>query len=167
MIGAMHIANSILLKAKYDNVEITPKKLYYMVYLLYSNVLYNYGFKLFNEPFSITDIGPVVPSIYYKFNSYGNKRIKKYASNATGQILYANGENFNKYLEEVWYVYKDFSELELYNIIAKNNSAYDMTRKRNEIVLKDSDILSDEINNNEIILENAKVLKNKFKERNY
>lgn len=167
MIGAMHVANSFLLKAKSEKIDLTPKVLYYMVYLLYSNVLYKYGIKLFNEPFCITDIGPVVPSLYYKFNSYGNKKIKSYASNAIGQILYANNDEFYKYLEEVWYIYKDFSELELYNIITKNNGAYDITKKRNEIVLKDSDILSDQINNNEIILEKAKVLKNKFVEGNY
>jgi len=162
MIGAIHVANSFLLKAKKENIGVTPRKLYSLVYLLYSNILYKYGTKLFNEPFQITDEGPIVPSLYYKFNSYGNKKIKSYASNAFGETFYVNNENFNKCLNEIWFQYKDYTENELFTIVTSDNSAYNKARINNILILNDSDILSDEISKNEEMLERAKSLKIKF-----
>ena len=161
MISAIHVANSLLLKAKKENISITPKKLYCLVYLLYSNVLYKYGIKLFNEPFSITNIGPIVPSLYFKFNCYGNKKIRSFASNALGETFYVNNNDFNKCLEEIWLEYKNYSDVEI-NEIIKTNCAYSKYRIKNSDVLKDSDILSSEINKNEEILKRAKILKNNF-----
>lgn len=160
MIGAIHVANSILLRAKKENVSMTPKKLYCLVYLLYSDVLYRYGTKLFNEPFLITEEGPVVPSLYYKFNSYGNKKIKNYASSAFGETFYVNNNNFNKCLDELWFYYINYSENELFDVVTSNNSAYSKTIKNNSDIINDFDILSIEISKNKKILERAKILKN-------
>lgn len=159
MISATIVANSILLKAKENNFYIKPIRLYYYVYFLYSSMLYKYGVKLFNEPFSVTEIGPIVPSIYCKFNCYGNKVIKSCSKNAMGVVNYIRGETFNECVEEIIFKYKDYSDKDLYNLIVKQKTAYKNALINNN-VLNDSDILNDEINIDEEILRKAKTLKN-------
>ena len=46
MISGWVVANSILKKSFEENIYITPLKLNYLVYLLYSNYLYNKNEKL-------------------------------------------------------------------------------------------------------------------------
>lgn len=159
MIGAVHVANAILKRAKRDNISIKPIKLYYLIYLLYSNVLYKDGTKLFNEPFSVTEIGPVVPTIYFKFNSYRDDKINSYATNALGKAYIVNGSPFDLYLEEIWIKYNNYSETDLYELITSVDSAFYKAKKVNSI-LKDQDILNDEIIRNENVLKRAKILKN-------
>jgi len=160
MVFATNVANSILLKARENNIYIKPIRLYNYVYLLYSSMFYKYGVKLFDEPFNVTDLGPVVPSIYYKFNCYGNKVIRSFAKNAIGEIDYIRGEAFDDCVEEIIFKYKYYSDEELYNFIINEKKAYNNARANNNLTLSDFDILNDEINFNEEILKKAKTLKN-------
>jgi uncharacterized phage-associated protein len=86
LVSPMFVANSILKKAKEKNMKINSVKLYNLIYLVYSDYLYHTQTKLFNENFSYSYKGPILPSIYFKFNCYGDEEIKTFAADAKGKI---------------------------------------------------------------------------------
>ena len=86
IITSVHVANSILKRAKEKNIRVTPVKLYNLIYLVYSDYLYHTQIKLFNEPFSTSYMGPILPNVYFKFNCYGNEEIETFASDAKGNV---------------------------------------------------------------------------------
>ena len=72
LVSPIYLANSILKKAKEKNIKINSVKLYNLIYLVYSDYLYHTQTKLFNEQFSPSYKGPILPSVYFKFNCYCN-----------------------------------------------------------------------------------------------
>lgn len=146
MISGWLVANSILKKSFEDNIYITPLKLNYLVYLLYSNYLYRTGENLFNEPFEKTYLGPVVPTVQFKFGSFKKNKIDEYAKDALGNIKYVKGDMFDNILNYIWDTYKYMSDVEIFILI--NNGDFYSNKKIGE-VLSDTDILEDEKNRNE------------------
>ena len=147
MISGWLIANSILKKSFKDNILITSLKLNFLVYLLYSNYLYTKNEKLFTEMFVKTNIGPVLPTIEFKFSSFKEEKIDKYAYDATGSIKYVTSYEFEEILNYIWDAYKYYSEIELYNIIV-NEREYYSTRIND--CINDESILKDEKSRNGI-----------------
>lgn len=86
LISPNYLANSILKKAKEKNIKVNSIKLYNLIYLVYSDYLYHTGEKLFSEQFSTSHIGPILPSVYFKFNCYGDEVIKTFATDAKGNM---------------------------------------------------------------------------------
>jgi len=86
VIGSTFLANSILKKAKEKNMKINCIKLYNLIYLIYLDYYNKTGTKLFSEQFSYSYMGPILPSVYFKFNCYGNEEIKSYSFDAKGNI---------------------------------------------------------------------------------
>ena len=78
----VHIANYFLWRAKKEGVkDITPLKLVKLVYFTYAWYYAVYNQKLFAEKIEAWQYGPVVPSIYHEFKSFGNNPIDRYAIN--------------------------------------------------------------------------------------
>ncbi|GDX36313.1 hypothetical protein LBMAG18_08240 [Alphaproteobacteria bacterium] len=78
----VHIANYFLWRAKKEGVkDITPLKLVKLVYFTYAWYYAVYNQKLFAEKIEAWQYGPVVPSIYHEFKSFGNNTIDRYAIN--------------------------------------------------------------------------------------
>lgn len=146
MIVGSIVANSILKKAQEDNILITPLKLNYLVYLLYSNYLYRTGENLFNELFEKTYLGPIIPTVQFKFGSFKNNNINEYSKDALGNIKYVKGDIFDSILNYIWDTYKYMSDVEIFILI--NNGDFYSYKKIGE-VLSDTDILEDEKNRNE------------------
>ena len=151
---------SILIKSFNDKIYITPLKLNCLVYLLYSEYLYLNSRELFNEKFIKTEEGPIICSIYQKFNSYENNVIKSYAKDAKGKILYVQSEKFNDYLTRVWERYKNKSEE---NILSYIESGYGYSNKNKDEELEERDILKDMISRKKYELEEAKSYLKKLK----
>lgn len=86
MVSPVLVANSILKKAEEKGMKITPVKLYNLIYLVYSDYLYHTQTKLFNEQFSPSYKGPILPSVYFNFNCYNDEEIVTFASDAKGNI---------------------------------------------------------------------------------
>lgn len=86
LVSPVYLANSVLKKAREKNMKISPVKLYNLIYLVYSDYLYHTQKKLFNENFSSSYKGPILPSVYFKFNCYGDEEITTFASDAKGNI---------------------------------------------------------------------------------
>lgn len=153
IICGWHVANSILQKSFEEENYITPQKLNFLVYLLCSEYLYLYGTGLFNEVCEKTELGPVVPSVYYKFNSFRNKFITRYAQDASGKTKGINSEEFDECLSRVWEKFKNMDDDTTLSYI-ESGSGY--SRKNLGEILTEDDMLMDEISRKEEELENAK-----------
>lgn len=153
IICGWHVANSILKKSFNEEHYITPLKLNFLLYLLCSEYLYLNGTGLFNETFEKTKLGPVVPSVYYKFNSFGNKCITSYAQDASGKTEIVNSEIFADCLSRVW---EKFKNLDDYITLLYIESGSSYSEKNLGEILTETDILLDEISRKEEELENAK-----------
>lgn len=160
VLSSLHVANSFLVKSFNERKYITPLKLNCLVYLLYSDFLYETGEKLFSELFEKTERGPVLPSVDFKFGCLGNNVITKYAKDATGRVFVIEGDHFEETLDYIWNGYKNMSDTEVLEIV---NSGYEYSKKEENETLSDEEILSDEIKINEEKLENAKSYIKKFK----
>lgn len=159
-----HVANSFIKLSFTEKIYINYEKLNYLIFLLYSNYLYNTGEKLFNEYFMKADKGFYLINIYYKFGNWRNYAIKSYASDAMGKVKYiSDNDIFDKSILHIWNLYKNMSATELLYFLENN---YSCLNKQPGIVINDIDILNDEININEKLLENAKCYRKKFKKNN-
>lgn len=153
IICGWHAANSILKKSFDEENYITIQKLNCLVYLLYSEYLYLNGDGLFNEVCQKTEFGPVIPSIYYKFNSFENKVINKYGRDASGKIEGISGSAFDECLCHMWKKFKNIDDDIILLYIEEGNS---YSRKKIGEILTETDMLLDEISRKEKELENAK-----------
>ena len=153
IICGWHVANSILEKSFEEENYITALKLNYLVYLLYSEHLYLKGEGLFNELFEKTELGPVVPSVYSKFNLLSKKVITKYAKDASDRVRAISGDMFDDYLSRIWEKYKNIDEDTILSYI---ESGYGYSRREDGEALTEADILMDQISRKEKELEKAK-----------
>ena len=154
IICSWNVANSFIRLSFVEKNYINYEKLNYLIFLLYSNYLYNTGEKLFNEHFMKADKGFYLININSKFGVWGGQPIKGYASDAMGKVKYvSNNDIFNRCLIYIWNLYKNMSATELLLFLENN---YPCLKKKPCTVINDIDILNDEININEKVLEKAK-----------
>lgn len=153
VISGWHAANSILKKSFEEKNYVTLFKLNCLVYLIYSEYLYLHGEELFSEMFEKTKLGPAVPSIFFKFNSFRNNEITRYAKDAMGKTIGISSDLFDECLYHVWGKFKNMDSYEILSYI-ENGSCY--SNKNYGEILSNSDMLMDEINRREVELENAK-----------
>jgi len=148
VICGWNIANSFLKKSFEERISITITKLNCLVYLLYSDYLYLFNCKLCNETFIKTDNGPVLPTIYAKFSSFGESIINRFACDSTGRIfMIKNTTDFENRLGYIWDWYKNISDVEMLDFVNQL-----IGEKANGQHLYDIDILEAEINRREEIL---------------
>ena len=100
-----------------------------------------------------TNLGPIVPSIYYKFNIFGKKVITKYAKDAKGRIMGISSDTFDECLSRVWEKFKNIDDVTILSYI---ESGYGYSKREVGEILTDVDMLIDEISRKEKELENAK-----------
>ena len=149
-----YVANSILKKSFEEKNYITPLKPNSLVYLLSSEYLYLNGESLSNELFEKTKYGPVLPSIYFKFNSFGNRVITEYAKDATGKIIHINGIKFDESLLHIWEKFKNIDDSTIMSYI---ESGSNYSKKEMDRTISEREMLMDEIDRQEKTLEKAKV----------
>ena len=154
-----HIANSILKKSFDEENYITFTKLNCLTYLLCSLYLYLNINELINERFEKTELGPVLPSIYSKFHSFGNRVITKYAKDIKGKTRGIYGANFDECLSSIWEKFKDIDDATILSYIERG---YSYSRREEGEILTKSDMLMDEIIRKERELEKAKSYIKKF-----
>lgn len=146
------VSNSILRSANSRGMEITPLKLNCLVYLVYSyytcaypnlsNGRFGYG-KLFDESFTKTALGPVVPTNDFFFSSFGADPISCYAMDAKGTVICNDDENFNRSLSRVFDAYGDKDDISLLGVIEAGRR---YSRLENGDTITDNDIAIDESN---------------------
>lgn len=141
-----HVANSILFRAKNEEMAVSPMKLQKLVYFLYAEYLFNANDHLFAERFEAWKYGPVLDDIYQAFKEYGASRIKKYMPDANGlyQIIDTDSDRqFKISFDKVWYTYAAKTGIELSKITHQPCSAWYAAVSTGKIFLRDQDIITE------------------------
>lgn len=146
MTNTQVVANTFLYYAFQENIDISPMKLQKLMYFLFREYAKSSNKKLFSEPFEAWAYGPVLPSIYYEFQSYGKRKIDKFAKDAQGHVKIL-GLNNNDVLKRcfytIWARYKFYSGPELSSITHKVGTAWYKAKENGNPMLSFEDILND------------------------
>ena len=141
MITAVYVANNFLRRGKADEIEITPLKLQKLIYFLYKDYLKRTNDMLFSEPFETWTLGPVVPSVYAEFSSYGKNAIQTYAKDSQGNSYIVTEQGiFKECIDKVWRQCKNFKGEELSSITHQEGTAWTKAKDAKERYLRIEDI---------------------------
>ena len=139
MLNTQTVANTILMLSFEENIKITPMKLQKLLYFLYKGYLKETGFSLFTEKFEKWQYGPVLPSIYYEFNSFGASFITKFARDAKGNVEVidmSRNSPLTLIVRKTWDFYKTYSAVSLSRLTHQEDTAWSKARYQ----LEDEDI---------------------------
>ncbi len=110
------LCNNILRRGIDDNIAITPMKLQKLMYYVCRDYVHTTGQMPIGEEFEVWQYGPVLPSVYAEFKSFGARPITCYAKDANGEACQVSEKKnpvLTKVLDRVWAEYKNFSGIEL------------------------------------------------------
>jgi uncharacterized phage-associated protein len=121
---AKAVANYILDLATVDGEAVSPMKLQKLIYYAHGWHLALTGEPLITDEIEAWGYGPVVPSIYRDFKSFGNEPITSPAQDFSwrkGKVVVSTPEiptgeaheTSRQILRRVWSVYKDWTALQL------------------------------------------------------
>lgn len=143
MVTALSVANSILVRAFDEDIDITPMKLQKLIYFIYREYLKLTNESLFPEKFEVWKYGPVIESVYYKFKKYGSNAIKDYGRDENGRISVVDEETSNDFVKafsKIWNKYKEYDGAYLSMLTHEDGTAWKMAYDKEEIYLDDDDI---------------------------
>ena len=146
MVSAQVVANTFLYYGFEEGIKITPMKLQKLVYFLFQRYAKTTQNKLFSEQFETWKYGPVLPSIYFEFNSYGSSPIKKFARDAQGKVHILNipsDKALNDCWNDIWNRYKYYSGPELSAITHQEGTAWSKAKNKGSPTLNFEDIINE------------------------
>lgn len=91
------IANYVIEFAKNKNMPVNNLKLQKILYYLQGRFLAEKGETLFNEPIEKWKYGPVVPSVYFRFNHLGAENIEQIPKNFNFNLLFNDDFDFDDF----------------------------------------------------------------------
>jgi len=136
------LCNNIILRGKKENIEISPMKLQKLMYYVCRDYVKQTNHLPISETFEVWQYGPVLPSIYAEFKSFGSKPITSFAKDAAGRSYKVSEEEnpvLASTLDVVWAQYKRMSGVELSRKTHKSNSGWYRAymAHRNQISVED------------------------------
>ena len=145
LISPVYVANNFIRKGKVEDIEITPLKVQKLVYFLYREYLKETNELLFSEQFEVWSKGPVIPSIYVEFRTYGNKPIKKYATDSEGVCtIVAEKDVFKNCIDKVWAFFKDYTGEQLSELTHREGTAWSKAKATQSRFLDVGDIKNEQ-----------------------
>jgi uncharacterized phage-associated protein len=148
MSSPIYAANSFIIRANENGVNMSHLKIQKLLYILYARFLAESGNPLFSNRFVAWRYGPVITDLYDVFNKYGRNTIKAPHPDLNSETKYfvLNGI-FGKCFEEVWNKYAWQSGWDLVNKTHQDDSAWSKAKVCNNGILggflKDEDIRED------------------------
>jgi len=137
------LANTFLERAFDEEIEISPMKLQKILYFTCLEYLRFTETLLFTEPFEAWRYGPVLPSAYAEFSSYGKNGITRFARDSQGKVFLVN-ESANPQLKEainrVWEGCKRLTAIELSQLTHREGTGWDRATKKKELVITMEDM---------------------------
>ncbi len=136
-ISAVVLCNNVLMRAFDANIPVSPMKLQKLLYFISCEYLKRTGEELLSEDFGVWQYGPVLPTVYNEFKSFGSFPISEYAKDAAG-VSYAVDEdtapNLKTAIDLIWQTFRSFTGIELSKITHLDGSgwsrAYQAGRKK-------------------------------------
>lgn len=140
------LSNNILIRAKKERIPVTPMKLQKLLYYTCVKYAQETGQTPISELFEVWQYGPVVPSVYSEFKSFGSSPITKLAQDAKGKSKIVN-EGFNprlkRCIDTVWRKYKDYTGVELSQRTHQRDSGWYAAYQRNDEIISVEDMKND------------------------
>ncbi len=144
MVTPVIVANNFIKRALSEEIALSPLKLQKLVYFLYKDYLKETNTELFNERFETWKYGPVVPSLYSEFMSFGDSSINQYARDSQGKTFFVKEEgDFKKSITKVWKNYKAFSGSALSNLTHQEGTAWSLACDRKDKFLDTREIMDE------------------------
>jgi uncharacterized phage-associated protein len=116
------IANYFLDAGRQDGKSISPLKMQKLAYFAHGWYLALQNEPLLDERVEAWRYGPVVPSLYHEFKSYGRGAISEYATELDVSSNFdwitpkvPDEPRLKEFLDKVWEVYSPFSAIQLSN----------------------------------------------------
>jgi uncharacterized phage-associated protein len=114
--SAQSLCNNILSRAHEEKIEITPMKLQKILYYVCVKYVKETGIFPIYERFEVWKYGPVIPSVYSEFKTFGASPIKGFACNAKKKSMMVD-EDANPILKScidyVWNKLKTYDGVDL------------------------------------------------------
>jgi uncharacterized phage-associated protein len=129
MYTSVEVANYFIKKSLDLKKPITQMKLQKLLYFAHGWSLALRHEPLLNESVEAWKYGPVVPTIYHLFKTYGNTPITKLQKDFYGQTPTVTDQETMDILDLVWDLYSDLSPIQLANITHEINSPWHQTIK--------------------------------------
>lgn len=128
---ALEIANYFIEKSLESGEELTPMKLNKLVYIAHGWYLGLADKPLIGEAAQAWKYGPVIPSVYHRFKSYGGAQITSLepASDMV-TIPEVRDEELKEFLQRIWDVYGRLSGLQLSSLTHQEGTPWSVTRHR-------------------------------------
>lgn len=121
------MCNNILQRAFKEGISVTPMKLQKILYFISCEYVKETDISMLSEEFCVWQYGPVLPSVYYEFQSFGGNRITKYAKDAEGNS-FAYNENespaLKRSVDRIWDAFKHMDGIQLSRITHEDNSGW-------------------------------------------
>ena len=126
-LSATIVCNNILRRAFQESVSVTPMKLQKLMYFVSCEYIKKTDKEMLTDDFCVWQYGPVLPSVYDEFKSFGGNAISKYAKDAEGNS-FAYDETTSPYLKDaidrVWSSFKGNTGKELSSITHEEGSGW-------------------------------------------
>jgi uncharacterized phage-associated protein len=124
-VNPIAIANYFIRKSIESGKELTPMKLIKLVYISHGWYLGITGNPLLPEAIEAWQYGPVVPSIYNQFKSYGRLPITElvYDSSTSSYPMPTDNELIT-FLDKIWNVYGNYDGLQLSALTHQQNTPW-------------------------------------------
>ena len=108
------------------DIETTPMHVLELVYLCHGWVLGLADLALIDEPVEAWQYGPVVPSVYRRYKSFGRSSITAVPVNQSKML----DQQQRTFIEIVEDVYREYSALELSSLTHQADTPWDATRRK-------------------------------------
>lgn len=138
-VPATTVCNNILSRAINEKIDVSPMKLQKLLYFVACEYIKKTASPLFSEAFEVWKYGPVLPSVYNEFKSYGKEPILTYAKDAKG-ISYIVDEDavpdLRLAIDRIWKSFKNWSGVALSQITHKEGSAWSYSYDRYKTIVE-------------------------------
>jgi uncharacterized phage-associated protein len=124
----MHATNNILQRSFDDGIPVTPMKLQRLLYLTAVDYARRTdGVSPFHEPFQAWKYGPVIRSVYDKFQPIGGDPIRVFARDAAGNghlVREASSPELSAALSTVWAAFQHVTAVDASRIICQPGTVW-------------------------------------------
>lgn len=125
--SAMQVANAFIQKAQDGQIaDLTPMKLQKLMFFAQSWYLKRHRQRLIDDNFVRWQYGPVIPSVYYEFASFGANNIEQPATNPFGIISPNLTATDDAFIDEVIETYGGFDGWKLSVMTHQPQTAWSM-----------------------------------------
>lgn len=141
------VCNTILKRAFAENIPITPMKLQKLLYFVSCEYIKSTGISMLSEDFCVWQYGPVLPSVYYEFQSFHGNQITKYAQDAEGNSFAYNEESsppLKQAMNCIWETFKNMDGIHLSKITHEDGSGWSEAFSRQETKISKDDMKADD-----------------------